>query len=352
MTEIAFSATKKLNQIKSASITLGNLEQICCVTDYIALVSAVGALIQDGVIKPMGKDTNGKAPPLHSKYRIIRNEQNMMLLRAEIMRLGPEFNPSGYLNNLSTYEKHRELLHMLIAYTRTGSIELENSMSKNERAYAIWNNEKQLDDTICKSMLRFTGWEEKLNYYNTPEPFMDYLCNGPETKSILILENKDIWFSLRKIFMENRNGCIVCGGRFDGLLYGEGKKATREGAIIDYSSEGFFARPTFEYWGDLDYEGISIYMKLAAQYNTTELSIRLFVPGYLAMLEYARALPADPPQRKTNQARPDNLDGFLGNFDAAVAGEIRSILYSGAYIPQEICNYPRLRTSCTQSSNL
>ena len=337
---------EKIGYVRSATISLADLERMCNAPDYDTLVAEVNALIADGVIKPMGKDTNGKVPPLHSKYRIVRNEQHLMLLRAEIMRLGPEFNPSGYLKNLSAYEKHRELLHMLIAYTRTSSIELENSMSKNERAYAIWSNEKQLYDSICKSMLRFTGWEEKLNYYNTPEPLFDYLCNGPDTKSILILENKDIWFSLRKIFMENRNGCIVYGERFDGLLYGEGKKVTREGAIIEYSNEGFFVQPTFEYWGDLDYEGISIYMKLVAQYNTTERSIRLFIPGYLAMLEYARALENLTP-RKTNQAQPDNLDVFLGNFTTAIADEIRSILDSGAYIPQEICNYPRLKTSCT-----
>ena len=339
-------ALEKLTSIKSATITLGNLERLCSAADYAALVAEIGALVAGGAIKPMGRDTNGKVPPLHSKYRIIRNKQHLADLRAEIMRLGPEFNPSGYLRNLPTYEKHSKLLHKLIAYTRTNGAELESSMSRNERAYAIWGNEKQLEDPTCKNMLRFTGWAGRLNCYDTPEPFMDYLPRGTDTKSILILENKDIWFSLRKIFMENRDGCFLYGERFDGLLYGEGKKVTRANAISEYSNEGFRACPSFAYWGDLDCEGISIYQRLAVQHRATPRKIRLFVPGYLAMLEYARAGESYT-QCRGEQAQPYRLEDFLSNFDPAAAAEIRSILGSGMYIPQEICNYPRLMRSAT-----
>jgi hypothetical protein len=263
-----------------------------------------------------------------------------MQIRKEIMLIGPEFNPSGYLSNTHIYEKHRELLQKLVTYTRMHDSELAERMSKNERAYAIWGNEKQLDDPTCKRMLRFIGWSEKLNYYDTPEPFIDYLCYGRNTKYILILENKDIWFSLRKIFMENNSSYTLYNEPFDGLLYGEGKKVTRDGALEEYSNEGFAERPVFTYWGDLDYEGISIFLKLSAN-----RLVRLFTPGYIAMLEHTKSK-KELPLCKTFQSRPNQLNDFLCHFAPEAATEIRSILESGKYIPQEICNYPRLKASC------
>jgi hypothetical protein len=223
----------------------------------------------------------------------------------------------------------------LCDYAQNRGAELGQSMSKNERAYAIWGFEKHLDDATCKSMLRFTGWDDKLNYYSTPEPFLDYLCSGADTRNILILENKDIWFSLRKLFMENKSACRLYGEPIDGLLYGEGNKITRPGALEDYASDGFLSPPSFFYWGDLDYEGIGIYLKIS------RFPARLFVPGYMAMLAHARE--QNPTRARTDQAPPPQMGEFLKRFDNRSASEIETLLGAGKYIPQEICNYPRLR---------
>ena len=328
---------EQIRQRKSSTITLGEIAQNCSAPDYAALFSEIGSLIDSGLLRPMGKETNGMFPPLHNRYRIIRPEKDESTLRDEILRLGPEFNPSGYLSDTTLYVKHRELLRRLREYVRTKSTELGTIMSKNERAYAIWGNEKQLDDSVCRNMLRYTGWEAGLNYYSTPEPFLDYLCNGANTETILILENKDIWFSLRKLFMENRTGCSLYGIMIDGLLYGEGKKITRPGALDDYSREGFSRQPSFYYWGDMDYEGIGIYLAVSA------FPVRLFVPGYLAMLDFGGM--QELTHCKAAQVSPPNLALFLNNFAHVSAEEIKALLESGKYIPQEICSYPRLRAA-------
>ena len=325
----------KILQRKSATITLDELSRLCGESEYSDFVSKISKYIADGLLCPMGNETNGMFPPLRSRYRINRVKQDVTGHIDEILRLGPEFNPSGYLSNIALYIKHRELLKSLSDYSHDKSEELELSMSRNERSYAIWGNEKQLDDAICKSMLRFTGWEGRLNYYATPEPFLDYLCNGAETKVILILENKDIWFSLRKIFMEHKTACRLYGHSIDGLLYGEGKKITRAGALEDYSKEGFSARPSFYYWGDLDYEGIGIF--LAVSTFPTEL----FLPGYMAMLRYGAMRTLT--QCRTNQEPPSDIEAFLTLFDRQSATDIRKLLESGKYIPQEICSYPCLK---------
>jgi len=330
------NTTKKILDKKSATISLSELAQLCHVPDYSAFVAQINGFIADGILRPMGKDTNGMFPPLYSRYRIIRADPDTTV-KDEILRLGPDFNPSGYLSNTPLYMKHRKLLRSLLEYIRTDGAELELSMSKNERAYAIWSNEKQLDSAVCRSMLRFIGWEGKLNYYHTPEPFLDYLCHGANTTSILILENKDIWFSLRKLFMENNTACTLFGEYFDGLLYGEGKKIARRGALADYSLEGFSAPPAFSYWGDLDYEGIAIYL------NISQFPVKLFAPGYLAMLGYGRSRVLTT--CRADQIMPPGIDEFWKNFDRASVLDMLRILQTDKYIPQEICSYPRLKAA-------
>ena len=330
-------AIAKIRQRKRNTITLSELTKLCNAADYGALVSDIGGFVNSGLLRPMGKETNGMYPPLNNCYRILREKEDMSDYRDEIMRLGPEFNPSGYLANISSYVKHRELLRGLCEYVRDKNAELDYCMSRNERAYSIWGNEKQLDDAVCKSMLRFTGWEQRLNYYNTPEPFIDYLCNGAKTDTILILENKDIWFSLRKLFMENEAASRLYGMKIDGLLYGEGKKITRTGALEDYLQAGFSVCPSFCYWGDLDYEGISIYLKVSA------FPVSLFVPGYMAMLGYSRVQTLT--QCAAAQVVPPNIDKFLENFDHKSSQEMKTLLQAGKYIPQEICSYPRLSSA-------
>ena len=346
------NAIMEITGRKSATITLDELSDLCNTADYGILVSDIRGLVDSGILKPMGKETNGMYPPLRNHYRIIREDDDASDAKDEIMRLGPDFNPSGYLAKKALYVKHRGLLRCLCEYVRRNSGELDLIMSKNERAYAVWGNEKQLDDALCKSMLRFTGWDERLNYYDTPEPFLDYLCAGANTESVLILENKDIWFSLRKLFMESKAGCLLYGVKIDGLLYGEGKKITRVGALKDYSKEGFARPPSFYYWGDLDYEGISIFLAVSkaispegrceqVSEDCRELPVRLFTPGYMAMLGYAKTQTLT--QRRTAQVPPTDMERFLECFDSVSALEIRTLLESGEYIPQEICSLPRLR---------
>jgi hypothetical protein len=125
------------------------------------------------------------------------------------------------------------------------------------------------------------------------------------------------------------------GKPLDGILYGEGKKITRLGALENYARETFTNRPSFYYWGDLDYEGIRIYLTLSAAYP-----VELFVPGYLAMLEYCEA--NAPTLCKATQAQPPEINKFMDLFERRIAMKINELLESGKYIPQEICNYPRL----------
>ena len=140
--------------------------------------------------------------------------------------------------------------------------------------------------------------------------------------------------------MEHKSACLLYGQLIEGLLYGEGKKITRKGALEDYSKEGFSIRPTFYYWGDLDYEGIGIFLSIAG------FPVRLFTPGYVAMLQNCLGEP--PSHCRTSQTPPQRMDEFLKNFDSTGSKQVTALLESGKYIPQEICNYPRLAAAISK----
>ncbi len=133
------------------------------------------------------------------------------------------------------------------------SEELHTPLAKNERAYQIWNDEKILDNSLCKSMIKWNELEKMLNYYLTPEPFFDYLHTKKEKMTMLIIENKDTWYTMRKIMNEQKGECYLGSQEIDGLIYGEGNKITKPQALEEYEEKILQRKCQFLYWGDLDY---------------------------------------------------------------------------------------------------
>jgi hypothetical protein len=147
------------------------------------------------------------------------------------------------------------------------------------------------------------------------------------------LENKDTWFTLRKIARERGlSGWL----NYDVLLYGEGKKITdRMGRLADYDQWVLGGKNIYYYFGDLDWEGIRIYKDLVAK--NPDLEIRLCVRLYRAML--ANGMIQELPLMKAGQKACDFGD-FLDGFEDYEKEMILGTLQAGHYIPQEILGYP------------
>jgi len=152
-----------------------------------------------------------------------------------------------------------------------------------------------------REVLKFNGLgEDFLNYYDTPEPFFEYVHSRSRDMSVLILENKDTWFSFRK-YMQATGKNIIAGTAIDLLLYGEGNKITKKGALEDYAA-GMLQNQEGQsinllYFGDLDKEGIRLFFR--TREANPGLSIQPFAPMYLLMLELARGreMPESPDKR-------------------------------------------------------
>ncbi len=329
----------QLLNFQKVFIDLNELEKLVGSVDYALFFQTINELILDGTIKPAGRkqDTNGKVPALSLKYRILRESEDNQPYVEEIKTLHPSMNISGYLENINLYKKHRQVIWPLCNYLIKDSCLLEAPMSKNERSYSIWTDEKMLDTSLAKAVLSFNGLRGRLNYYLTPEPFFDYVDNQNQKMNVLIIENKDTWFTLRRILSLRRYRCTLFDRQIDAILYGEGNKINRKDALTDYGILNYGDDVHYLYFGDLDYMGIELFLRVRKANPT--LNIALFHELYEEMLAHGSSTLG---KVKHNQAVPSDMADFLCCFSPKIQEDICSILTQSKYIPQEIMHYQRL----------
>lgn len=313
--------------------------------DYEEVVEGVRRFVEEGTLLPVkASGLNGRRPALYNRYKILRPEKDYKEIYVSIKLLHARFDHQYYLSHPEQYLSSREDLEALSEYLWKRSSELQTPMSINERSFSIFGKEKLLKsvENQFSTTFKMKGFTfEDLNTYPTPEPFFEYIHPSLSEGEILIVENKDTWYTLRKI-MKEENMPILFGIPFKVLLYGEGKKITRQsGRLREYIEEVLGENPySFYYFGDLDYEGISIYQE--AKEKNPEVEIRLLLEAYELMLE-EKCLKAYPDTRDHRAPRAD-LDSFLSHFRSEHQEKILHILEKGQYIPQEILNYKILKS--------
>ncbi|HHV94992.1 MAG TPA: hypothetical protein GXX37_00725 [Clostridiaceae bacterium] len=364
---------KKLLEYGKARITEKELRQYAPVTDYEDYYHIVIELVGNNIITPVkNSGFNGRRPPLYKKYNIIKPEHNYDDLIPEIRLLNDRLNIEGYLADPEKYKKHKPWLLPLDYFLKYHFQSLETPLSINERSFQIFKKEKVLkEDKELAAVLNFNpGLKEILNYYQTPEPFflhditnyrIRYDAKGnngnceqqrqqyeqklqqhDQQLNILIIENKDTWYTLKNIMSHNLN-CLA-GIKFDSLIYGEGKKIARKMDSLTEFDKSFFngVKTTYYYFGDLDYEGISIFYDLLNV--NSMLSIKLMKTLYTAMLDASKDIIEELPITKDKQVKKaELLEWFVSFFNDEHQEIIKNILESDRYIPQEILNNVNFR---------
>ncbi|GAB6155793.1 hypothetical protein JCM17380_45440 [Desulfosporosinus burensis] len=353
---------KLLNHV-SKTVTDLELQQILGESDYPRFQGEVERLVESGVLAPVkASKKNGRLPPLYNKYKIIKPQEDYTSYLESIRRLNPELSIAGYLQRPEVYKKHQQIVEGISNYLWFAQGLLDKPMSRKERSFSVWGREKLLDEQISlvKDVLRFNSLaEDFLNYYDTPEPFFEYRHDLGQLTTVLVIENKDTWFTLRKL-MQDTGKNFLAGTVLQVLLYGEGNKITKPGALEEYKAamlggEGQATR--FLYFGDLDWEGIRLFFR--TREANPSLELKPFAALYSLMLELAakhaerQALPKSPDQRGVT----GSLSEFLAALELAqgdnplstststsmsmslAGGFLKDLLAEGKYIPQEIINY-------------
>ena len=316
---------------KKKTITVEELSSMCVETDNFR--EKIYRLIEDGTISPVktsGTDGN-LSRPLYKKYRINITEEKTDYT-AEIHRLHPRLIANGYLKRKpGEYEKHRSIITKLDKYLSRENDSVK--MSRRERSLVIFGNEKILDKN--PDFIRSLGFSpDELGYYVTPEEcFCDYIPVRKNDMVLLICENKDIWFNIRRLMFEN-NCCELFGQHIDGVIYGQGNAINGKGKFTAYAEFLGVDNVKFLYCGDIDRAGFDIFFRLESEAET--LNIQLFREIYIRMLDLCdiEILPDSEDGRNISV----DMNKIKELFSEDCFSKINLILDKNKRLPQEIIN--------------
>ena len=329
----------ELQSWKKKTITKSELESILHTNSDAELYELVYAAVADGVLSPVkssGSNGNRKYP-LYLKYRVSSDKDYTEVL-SEIAMLHPLINKTGYLQSKpELYIQYKDQLQKLNRYLF--KIAPSVAISKKERSFEIFDEEKQLEDSSFRNLLDHLGLtKDVLCYYDTPEYcFNDYISERKPRMKLLICENKDIWFNVRRRMYEDSARSIY-GESIDGVVYGSGNRVTEKGALLEYTRFMNADNVEYLYWGDIDREGLNIYLSLAK--NNPDINIQLFIPAYEEMLRLAEQ--RDIPDSRDHRERVSDYEPVYRLFPDELYSILSGIIQNNKRVPQEIINYETL----------
>lgn len=308
--------------------------------DYTQLYSYILSQIEAGELTPVkASGLNGRKPALYNAYWHFEKEKEYSALKEELAySVSPLLHTEYYRKNPERYQKDRENIQLLSTYLTKHRDSLDVPVTVNERSFEIFFREKFLEREGGMELLARLGISaEYLNFYTTSEPMSYYSHSKQAPQKLLIIENKDTFYSMRRHLTGGAYEIMgLCTGT---LIYGAGKGIYR--SLADYidAVEPYFAHEQncLYYFGDLDYEGILIYETLVKKYSE-KIQVNLFTDAYERMIAKAEAYGFDSlPYTKEGQNTHAG-EYFLTCFCGETAQKIRQILSGGRYIPQEILN--------------
>lgn len=295
-------------------------------------------LLEEGKIKPLkASGKNGKKPALYREYWLLEEEEDYSDLIEELkFQLVPAISIDYYLSHLRVYQEERPFVLLLNTYLQEKKEKLHFLESVNERSFEIWAKEKFLKEGPGKKILKHCGLAiDLLKVYETSEPLAHYAHTREVPQKLLILENKDTFYSMRRHLLGGESK--ILGETFGTLIYGSGKSILRSFQDFDLSVEPYMTdkRNEILYFGDLDYEGIGIWERL---YRLCEgrYEIRPFLRAYEAMLEKAEKIETLPDTKEQQNRHISPV--FFSYFSETTTVKMKNILEKGTYVPQEILN--------------
>lgn len=304
----------------------------------------VTGLVEKGKIRPLkASKTNGKKPALFREYWLLEPKKDYQALEEEIKyRLHPLIAVDYYLAHPESYRRERTWVIKLSDYLKQDREKLDYPVSVNERSFEIWGREKFLSREQGKAVLKHCNLtEDFLHIYGTSEPLAYYSHTRKTPQNLLILENKDTFYSMRRYLLEGNE--YIFGMLAGTLIYGAGKGILKRFGDFDICVEPYMTdgENGIYYFGDLDYEGIGIYERLAELFQRQEIVIQPFTQAYEKMLEKAQAVKKLP---NTKEKQNRNLSGtFFAFFSEQTVRHMKQLLERECYIPQEILNITDFR---------
>ncbi|EIW20936.1 MULTISPECIES: Wadjet anti-phage system protein JetD domain-containing protein [Pelosinus] len=299
--------------------------------EYRDFAGSMKRLLADGVVVPIpSQGTNQAQPPLPIRYRIHKQKMQADFferIRKRQLSLHPGINIEHYFKGSEAkWNREQVWLDQLDSYLKAFGLP-KTETSVWERSYEIMGDEKWIRDGGGGAFLQQVGVYDKLQMMELAEP-LRFALNPRRIQDAqcyhLIVENKTTYDALTDILPETD---LLT------LIYGAGKGFLNSITQLEKQLHLEGASHTLYYFGDLDFEGITIW-HLLNQRRPASLAL----PFYRALL--------DKPfhQGKENQRKDIRAyEQFLQSFLAADQEKIRNLFAKQGYYPQEALSIQELQ---------
>lgn len=314
------------------TVTLAQLEgAVPGDTSYRDFAGIIREMEASGLLLPVkSSGSNGKEPSLANAYRINRAGLNREQIR-EIAGLTLDLHPAISLD--AYYELEPNLFAAdWPAITRVDAYLKKEGMPRMsasipERSYQLAGDEKWIDEQGGRQILERLGLWTLMRIDTVPEPLM--LAVNPAAYSgecalHLVVENKASFHGLLP---------ALAGSPFLSLVFGSGWKIAGNLHLLDRQLNWKGESRRIYYFGDLDWEGLSIWHRLQR-----EATVPPALPFYRALLE------REPAAGKENQREnPAALEAFAAHFTTGEGIRMAELLEKRRYYPQEVLEQQELQ---------
>ncbi|MCM3737884.1 DUF2220 domain-containing protein [Bacillus cytotoxicus] len=299
---------------------------------YTGFARVVLMLVEEGLIKPIKAwGQNSLFPPLYNGYQAaVQEVTNKKQIQNLLTRFHPTLSLSYYMTHYDYYQTDEPLIQAISDFLYQTEKQGAEDISVNERSFELFYDEKILKQHQGKTLLNRLGITyDELACYETYEPFF-YIKSRKQHRNklhVLIIENKDTYFSLKRLFQHGMHTWFDIS--FNLLIYAEGKKIIHSISFMaEILEEGQDCH--IHYYGDLDPSGIRIWH--STRQNTPYLC-EPFVPFYRRLLQKHGQHTIS--QRTKQVASEEELSSFYSYFREEEVMHIQDIFEKNHYLPQE-----------------
>lgn len=346
---------RAISEIKANIFSYRDVMDTFAISEYETAADVIAEWETAGLIAPV--KAHGRTsfkPHIYQDYRKLRQKIDYTEEMSKIHRLHPLLVPAlqSHPEHYRQYKAEADALSAYLIRRDGGDKEAQEEMSVKERSYQIWGDEKAYEKGAAGKLCQYAHIAlDELNAYRTHELFfVKEVDTHGKSGCALILENKDPWYTLARLFGET-GYCTLAGKRIRHLIYGEGRKAAQSSPYEEDTMTGCIKRLPEQpdevlYAGDIDRAGFAILS--SCQKNNPKLSIQPIRELYRAMVDAHMALgrtPNDSPDKRDIDYDECVLDIFCGTQREYV----KSVLDREQLIPQEVLNAYRYKKLMTDN---
>lgn len=303
--------------------------------NYDDFYDVIKYLEKEKILISKGKKVNANPlKPLSLSYERIVNDKEQLTEEEKIFvhNLHSSIYKYSYQRNVDALRKDREMLIKLDKFLREK--DFKEWLSVKERSQSIFNDEKLLQDSGIMRRTKLTY--EDLRCMQNPSPLLCFPAPSfysKKERKILIIENLDTYWTFHKVIMSE--GLIPT---IDMIIFGSGYGITNKD--YDFSFYGVNAEDIILYFGDLDSEGLLIYLNFKEKFN--QLNINLCLPCYEFLIDIGiKQGFRKMPNQNTVDCRL--LEKDIQELSDEKKNLFNQVLKEKLFIPQEALNIEVLR---------